>query len=125
MNALDLSDSSTLWNSDHQSSNKRQIYQINFNRTVDIRKLYIVFQGGFVGVDCELLLRKDEEAKFQKLEDAYVEPDDTNELQEFIIPDSGTQPICTALRLSFGKSTDFYGRIMIYRFEVWGYEDPN
>ena len=86
---------------------------------------FIGYIGGFVGVDCELLLRKDEEGKFQKLEDAYVEPDDTNELQEFIIPDSDTQPICTALRLSFGKSTDFYGRIMIYRFEVWGYEDPN
>ena len=28
----------------------------------------------------------------------------------------------TALRIEFGRSTDFYGRIVIYSLEVWGVE---
>lgn len=48
------------------------------------------------------------------------EAEDTNEMQEFEFDEEFT---CSLLRLQFDNSTDFYGRITIYRIEVWGFEE--
>jgi hypothetical protein len=47
-----------------------------------------------------------------------IYPEDLNEKQEFIIPE--TQ--CQVLSLKIPSSTDFYGRVTIYSFEVYGDE---
>ncbi len=45
---------------------------------------------------------------------------DTNGLQKFRINDEEIK--CQILKITFPSSTDFYGRITIYRFEVFGRE---
>mmetsp|Transcript_41620 Transcript_41620/g.61061 ORF Transcript_41620/g.61061 Transcript_41620/m.61061 type:complete len:138 (+) Transcript_41620:2-415(+) len=134
MNALDITDHSSCWNSEASPQKKQQILQIMFRRKVSIRKIGITFQGGFAGESAQLSTSKEEGGKFTLWEDAFIEPEDRNEFQEFDLPveegvddsssgSGGNHPcVCHALRIAFGESTDFYGRITIYRLEVWGYE---
>ena len=108
----------------------------------------IQFQGGFVGMDCTVykktqqsIERKgsarvqdrqnndDDEEEWEELEELFVDPIDTTDIQTFPadieLNDAKNQHdkySCTALRIEFGRSTDFYGRIVIYSLEVWGVE---
>jgi len=55
MNALDVSNESTCWNSDGQADGDIDLsFVINFHRTVLIEELKIQFQGGFVSEECSL-----------------------------------------------------------------------
>ena len=49
-----------------------------------------------------------------------IEPEDVNDVQTFEITDADRT--CNMLRLSFEGSSDFYGRVTIYKLEVWGSE---
>ncbi|KAL7523546.1 hypothetical protein ACHAXR_000229, partial [Thalassiosira sp. AJA248-18] len=63
---------------------------------------------------------------WEEFDELFVEPIDSNEVQTFpaeIESDETTKnEPCTALRIEFGRSTDFYGRIVIYSLELWGLE---
>ena len=93
------------------------------------------FQGGFVGLDCTVYKRRRREddtdddigddEKWEEMEELYMDPMDTTDVQSFHPSDdmnSPSNPMVTAIRIEFGKSTDFYGRIVLYNIEVWGME---
>ena len=108
----------------------------------------IQFQGGFVGMDCIVYKKTqqnieregspkvqgrqtndNDEKEWEELEELFVDPIDTTDIQTFpadIEPNDTkneqSEYSCTALRIEFGRSTDFYGRIVIYSLEVWGVE---
>ncbi len=63
-----------------------------------------------------------DEGEWEEFEELFLDPVDSNDVQTFpaeIESNETIQP-CTALRIEFGRSTDFYGRIVIYSLEVWG-----
>mmetsp|Transcript_14647 Transcript_14647/g.16759 ORF Transcript_14647/g.16759 Transcript_14647/m.16759 type:complete len:157 (-) Transcript_14647:184-654(-) len=103
------------WNSDQ---GEKQFLVIKFGRTISVQKLCIEFQAGFVSE----ILR------------VYGKADDDNaqwkEIDEFDVEDSLQPQIfeleelvkCKELRLEFEECRDFYGRITVYRLQVWGNE---
>ncbi|KAF4041615.1 putative F5/8 type C domain-containing protein [Phytophthora infestans] len=108
-------DLSTCWNSAQGSP---QQVQLLFNRVVDISTLRIMFQGGFVGQDVQVHVKKAGGSVQWEEVDADVDPEDSNDLQEF----SCKLQQVEAIALNFQRSTDFYGRVVIYRLEVRGTE---
>ncbi|KAF4320157.1 hypothetical protein BBO99_00005902 [Phytophthora kernoviae] len=109
------SDLSTCWNSAQGSPQQVQVF---FHRLVDVAKLCIMFQGGFVGQDVQLHVKKANSNVQWEPVDSEVDPDDSNDLQEF--PCSLKQ--VEALAITFQRSTDFYGRVVIYRLDIQGSE---
>ena len=113
MNALNTNDGSSCWNSD--SSDKQQHFVIDFKRVVKVQDLRLQFQAGFVSESVKVLLQTPDD-KWTDLQELELE--DTLDIQIFALK-SGEG---TALKLVFDEFTDFYGRITIYRIEVWGLE---
>jgi len=73
-------------------------------------------------MECIVYRKNSEEEEWEEFDELFVEPIDSNEIQTFPIEmesDETVEP-CKCLRFEFGKSTDFYGRIVIYSMEVWG-----
>jgi len=140
-NALDgASDYS--WNSGPSASSENnessfaQYYEIHFHRSVKVHEIRVQFQGGFVGLDCTVYKqrrRRDDDTnndigddEWEEMEELYLDPMDTTDVQSFHPSDDmnslPSNPMVTAIRIEFGKSTDFYGRIVLYSIEVWGME---
>ena len=72
----------------------------------------IQFQGGFVGHDCHLEAEL-ENGSLEIIEHFY--PEDVNSLQVFRL----RKPTCAKhLRFVFNGSTDFFGRIIIYKLQI-------
>ena len=111
MNALDTG--SSCWNSD-ASSDKKHSFLIDFRRLCQVHEVRMQFQAGFVAESCRVQLKKDGEW----IDVVELEPEDTLEVQSFPV---GDRQAC-ALKLVFDDFTDFYGRVIIYRIEVWGNE---
>lgn len=107
INALNESDT-TCWNSDGGES---QYYQINFGSPVKIQKIKMQFQAGFSSEIIKVF------ADGSEL-DEEIEPEDALEMQEFDV----SECTCQILKLEFEEFTDFYGRITIYKIQVWGEE---
>ena len=124
MNALDLkSGMKNCWNSEPSKNDSDTVYYtIYFNRDVLIEELKIQFQGGFVGDECLLYVMKDGN-NWIELQNAMLEPEDSTEVQMFDLKEEEsdeTKRQCQALKLKFESSSDFYGRVTIYKIEVWG-----
>uniref|UniRef100_A0A8D2Q3Z5 Nuclear receptor 2C2 associated protein n=2 Tax=Varanus komodoensis TaxID=61221 RepID=A0A8D2Q3Z5_VARKO len=101
----------TSWNSDQGAT---QWLVLEFPRTVQASLIQIQFQGGFASQKCTVQgSRKGEE--LSQVAEFY--PEDTNALQSF--PLEGA-PAADKLKISFCNSTDFFGRIIVYRLEVLG-----
>ena len=76
------------------------------------------FQGGFASSQVELEMIKDKTST--KLTEFY--PEDINSLQTFeILKDEFEASDC--YRLKFEKTTDFFGRIIIYNLQMYGLFD--
>eukprot|EP01133_Synstelium_polycarpum_P018146 gene18146-21698_t len=109
----------TCWNS-HQGSPQSCSIQFIDTATgqetpVDVSELHICFQGGFVGKDCELLAMQGDSKEFTFVSMFY--PEDINTVQIFPVAQ------CTQakqIKLLFKQSTDFFGRITIYKLDVQG-----
>ena len=106
----------TCWNSD---KGLPQTIAINFEHLVSLSSISFMFQGGFVGVSGLV------EASVNPL-DQYIllttldnNIENSNELQVLPLPPSANFQY---LRITFTSSTDFYGRITIYKLEVYGQE---
>ncbi|KAM8962380.1 nuclear receptor 2C2-associated protein [Pelodytes ibericus] len=100
----------TCWNSDKGST---QWITLQFPHRVFVSQMHIQFQGGFSSETC-LLEGSLNNAEFLKIADLY--PEDINALQKF----SFSEHPVTKLKISFSKSTDFFGRIIIYHLDVCG-----
>jgi len=96
----------TCWNSDQGSP---QWVSIEFEEETQMSGFSIQFQGGFAGKECFV-----ETDGNNKILDFY--PEDGNKVQVFYC-----KQIVQAkkMRFAFNSSTDFYGRITMYKLDVF------
>ena len=125
MNALDLVNTSSCWNSEGSDDQSSQWIQLDFGRPVLPRQLRLQFQAGFSAESCAV------QTKVASSEDTggsrwttmeTFELCDAHQLQVRRIHESRTDSACTSLRLVFDDFTDFYGRVTIYQLEILGEE---
>ena len=103
---------------------------LDFGRPVVPTAVRLMFQGGFVAKELAMLAApahtSDPNSEggpagataapgLEKLADAW--PADESTLQEFVVP---CEAPVTQLKLVFNGSTDFYGRVTVYKLEVLG-----
>jgi hypothetical protein len=113
-NALQDSDLNC-WNSDQ---GEQQFFVLKFGRRVRVACVALQFQAGFSSEIIRLyVLSPTSSNDWTEVEE--LEPNDTLELQTFELEQ---QVECNDLRLDFEHFKDFYGRITLYRVQVWGYE---
>ncbi|XP_043794326.1 nuclear receptor 2C2-associated protein [Apis laboriosa] len=98
----------TCWNS---NSGIPQWIIIHFEQECEVNSFEIEFQGGFVGKDCHLEVG-DKETKFY--ESFY--PEDKNTIQMFNLKNSIK---AKTFKFVFNESTDFFGRIIIYKLSLY------
>eukprot|EP00956_Cyclotella_meneghiniana_P003207 scaffold3932_cov87-Cyclotella_meneghiniana.AAC.11 len=126
LNALN-NETEDAWKSDaSKDSDPCQYYEIHFKRKVTIDQLRIQFQGGFVGMDCIVYHKTCENGEWEEFDELFMDTVESNEMQIFTVEHGPNQtPVqsCEAIRIEFGKSSDFYGRLVIYSLEVWGSEE--
>ncbi|XP_035205162.1 nuclear receptor 2C2-associated protein-like isoform X2 [Stegodyphus dumicola] len=99
----------TCWNSDQGSP---QWIQLDFPRLVSLEELHIQFQGGFAGKESWIEIRDGDD--MGKVQSIY--PEDNNSLQIFSLPKKCTN----CLRVVFNSSTDFFGRVIVYKLDIIG-----
>ncbi|XP_064620850.1 nuclear receptor 2C2-associated protein-like [Lineus longissimus] len=104
-------DDETCWNSDQGSP---QWIQVEFKVPVIIQELHLQFQGGFAGKDCIIEGAQSGE-ELTKLADFY--PEDVNKTQIFSVE---KETSVSLLRITFNNSTDFFGRITVYKLDIVG-----
>lgn len=78
----------------------------------------IQFQGGFVGSVAHLTIT---DATSQIVHKTTFYPDDINDIQSFPLAENNESTLLTnvkKLSISFEKSSDFFGRIIIYHMEL-------
>jgi len=128
-NAIDKSES-TCWNSDGIADGDTNIsFILAFHRLVIVKEIRAQFQGGFAAEECTLHVAKmsvsnpGEKVEWNELSGIFMEPEDSNEMQRFdLTEESDDNRICELLKISFQSSTDFYGRVTLYKLELWGDE---
>ncbi|XP_074834360.1 nuclear receptor 2C2-associated protein [Carettochelys insculpta] len=100
----------TCWHSDQGAS---QWVILEFPQTVQVSELQIQFQGGFGSQLCTLEgCRKGKE--LVRISEIY--PADSNALQSF----RTEAATLDKLKITFENSSDFFGRIVVYRLSVLG-----
>ena len=80
-------------------------------------ELRLQFQGGFAGADC-WLEAGGAPADLRRLHAFY--PDNSNRLQTFSV--TCPEPV-THVRVVFNTSTDFFGRVVVYKFDLLAAEE--
>jgi len=106
--------SDTCWNSDQ---GPQQILSIDLERVAKVKSIRVMFQGGFVGLTGTV------EVASQKNENPFLEVSqfhlvDSNDIQTIQLNDEGIT--AQFVRINFTSSSDFYGRITIYKLEILG-----
>jgi len=104
-------DGQSCWMSDQGNS---QYVKLKFSEPVHIKKLLIMFQGGFVAKSI-ICASKTEGGSGKWEQKAALEPQDSNDEQIFDVDLENV----AELKLLFPTSTDFYGRICIYKLDVY------
>jgi hypothetical protein len=90
---------------------------VDFGTPAILQTINLTFQGGFVGKTCVALGSTPDQPNDYNVTLAKFYPQDINPMQSFAVVCD--QPI-QRLKLVFEESTDFYGRITIYKFDVLG-----
>ncbi|EFA83258.1 galactose-binding domain-containing protein [Heterostelium album PN500] len=116
-NMFDGSDESC-WNS-HQGSPQSCSVQFlaedgQTEQPVNVSSLQICFQGGFVGKDCEIHAITSGSDSFALVSMFY--PEDINTVQAFPVDIKNALQV----KVLFKSSTDFFGRITIYKLDLLG-----
>lgn len=95
-----------------------QYVQLQFPAPVIPKHVSITFQGGFVGTKCAVeVLSSAQEWQLY----THVFPEDVNRKQTFELePSETTSRGVTGMRLVFGESSDFFGRVTIYDLQLHG-----
>jgi hypothetical protein len=120
--ALDTENSSSCWNSEGNQGDTHWL-SIDFGgRTVCIQQIKVQFQAGFVAESGLMqVLPTDGSGKWETAQE--LEFEDTYELQTEATTETNVNGhTTTAVRFVFQDFTDFYGRVTIYRLEIWGKE---
>ena len=91
-----------------------------FDKPIVLTQVRIMFQGGFVGI-ITLIESEQPQLGWTPICEAF-HLEDGNALQTLRLPSEC--PAHQIYRINFVSSSDFYGRITIYKLEVLGYE-PN
>ena len=123
-----FTDDDLCWNSSgaepgEESTGQWLLLEFLGDNYVDIKEIHIQFQGGFVGtegiVQCGL---KKGDMKQACVLDHIKSIDDSNDLQIWKIPNECNDIMHNTkfLRIFFPASTDFFGRVTIYRLMVFG-----
>ena len=129
--ALDCDDLLSSWNSEGSPNGKKESFLVvdfsgggkHPNRTVRASELGLQFQAGFAAEEITVYAKAQQQegetggARWRKAEE--IEAEDDHELQSFALP---AEEPTTALKIVFGETTDFYGRVIIYQIQVWGKE---
>ncbi|KAJ1967685.1 Nuclear receptor 2C2-associated protein [Dimargaris xerosporica] len=131
----------TCWNSEQGTP---QSIAMVFARPVHVEQLQLMFQGGFVGKNCQVwVVPHDGDGRQLRWFDFY--PEDVNTLQIsfqtlftkpisypfFIYHGLGGNrensdlasdacPLIDRLKLVFPESTDFFGRVTVYQLDILG-----
>ncbi|GFO46304.1 nuclear receptor 2c2-associated protein-like [Plakobranchus ocellatus] len=106
-------DDETCWNSDQGSP---QWILVDFSEAVTVSQIEIQFQGGFVGKTCWIEAMQAGQENLSRLHEFF--PQDVNQTQVFPLPEPALT--LTSLKLVFDSSTDFFGRITIYKLDLLG-----
>jgi len=130
---LDCENSLSCWNSEGSPNGKTSSFLvIDFGRTVRPIEIALQFQAGFVAEELKVFRRTQgttasaaKEEEWAELADFEV--DDDHEVQSFPLADQTALNVqeamqTNALKLVFDECTDFYGRVTIYKLQVWGQE---
>jgi Sad1 / UNC-like C-terminal len=123
MNALDCDSLLTCWNSEGNPKGKTSCFlSIEFGRVVEPVEVAIQFQAGFVAQ--ELTVTKLDSNGEDWIQVSEFEVQDGHEAQSFSLAggDKEDSIMTTALKLVFDECTDFYGRVTVYKLQVWGRE---
>jgi hypothetical protein len=119
-------DDDSCWNSDGVSGeNQGQWLLFDFlGKIVQLDSVSIMFQGGFVGQEgtIDFLDSKVGEPRRTVNLDEVKRIEDSNDLQTWNIPPESEADARKAkfIRINFPTSTDFYGRVTIYKLCLIG-----
>ncbi len=106
-------DDVTCWNS---AAGSPQFVQLEFETDVIPTRNEGCFQGGFVGQDGAIEIGSSADSLAQI--DIWDTLEDNNSPQSLSFNAEGQA--CRVLKVTFPASTDFYGRITIYKLQVFG-----
>ena len=112
MNALDVNDCSSSWNSEGNAQSDTTL-MIKFGRPVIPTIIKFQFQAGF---SVELISLYD--VNNTKVAEFALE--DIHDLQSFTF---NAEKSYRSLKLILEHFSDFYGRVILYKLEIWGMED--
>ncbi|XP_051930860.1 nuclear receptor 2C2-associated protein [Hippocampus zosterae] len=105
------SNEETCWNSDQGDC---QWLILDFPQSVNVSELKVQFQGGFSAKTCRLEGCSGD-GDFTVISHFY--PEDNNSLQCFPIQEAAA---VDRVKITFEKSTDFFGRIIVYTLDILG-----
>ena len=110
----------TCWNSDADENNGQWLLFDFLGKVVRLKSVRIMFQGGFVGQEGTIEMKDSKEGEPKKtiVMDEIKRIEDSNDLQTWNIPDSDIN--AKFIRITFPTSTDFYGRVTIYKMCLIG-----
>lgn len=104
----------TCWNSD---PGKEQFIYLQLTETVKVSSIKMMFQGGFVGTPIKVF-GIEQNSKDRVLLGAF-DAVDTNDTQCFTLTQN-TDKAFKQIDIIFEGSTDFYGRVTVYKLDVFG-----
>lgn len=120
---MDITNSSSCWNSEGTAEGRGDgcWFIVDFRRAVQPDELRIQFQAGFCAETCAVYFKNKRDEWI--LADNTIEFDDVHDVQTHSLQVKDLASTTTnAIKLEFDDATDFYGRVTIYRLEVWGRE---
>jgi hypothetical protein len=118
-----FSSDDSCWNSEGNSEAGQWLLFDFLGKAVEVQRLQITFQGGFVGQDGLLEVKdsKEGDEKATIVLDEITRIEDNNDIQEWSIPAAKlSQCRGKFVKISFPSSTDFYGRVTIYKLALRG-----
>ncbi|KAG2191162.1 hypothetical protein INT46_002303 [Mucor plumbeus] len=104
----------TCWNSEQGLP---QNILIDFPSAVSVNSIIFQFQGGFVGKKCIVVGSTVDAPNDYSIDIDTFYPEDINPTQTFNF--EATQPL-KRVKIIFEESTDFYGRITVYKLDIIG-----
>jgi hypothetical protein len=123
MNALDVNNGSSSWNSEGNNSTETSLL-LRFDRPVIPATLKLQFQAGFAAESCAVFYSNETNPTAgETMPEDEFELKDVHEVQSFDLLSStaNRQPV-TAIKFVLDNFCDFYGRVILYKLEVWGRE---